>query len=388
MSKGIAVLGSTGSIGRQTLEVCRAYPEQLQPVALTAMRNIELLEEQIREFKPQVAVVGDKAMGELLKARVSDLPVSVYVGNESLVEAVIHPQVHTVVTAVSGAVGLLPTLAAIRAGKKIALANKETLVAAGELVMEAVKEHGSQLLPVDSEHSALFQCLEGNRKEDIHKLILTASGGPFRGWTKEQLRNVTAQEALNHPRWTMGAKITIDSATLMNKGLEVIEAKHLFGIDYDHIDVVVHPQSIVHSMVEYKDGSILAQMGTPDMRLPIQYALTWPERWEGGPNSQLDLLQMGNLTFEAPDWEVFPALGLAYHAGRMGGTMPTVLNGANEEAVHAFLKGQIRFPAIIEIVAKVMEKHEVIKKPDLEAILAADRESRRQASEWIAKYVS
>ncbi|NLL17580.1 MAG: 1-deoxy-D-xylulose-5-phosphate reductoisomerase [Clostridia bacterium] len=388
MSKGIAVLGSTGSIGRQTLEVCKAYPEQLKPVALTAMRNIELLEEQIREYKPQVVVVGDKDLGKLLKERVAGLPVSVYGGNEYLVEAVTHPHVHTVVTAVSGAVGLLPTLAAIRAGKTIALANKETLVAAGELVMEAVATHNTPLLPVDSEHSALFQCMEGNRREDIHKLILTASGGPFRGWTIEQLQEVSPQQALKHPRWNMGAKITIDSATLMNKGLEVIEAKHLFGIDYDHIEVVVHPQSIVHSMVKYKDGSILAQMGTADMRLPIQYALTWPERWEGGPNSQLDLLQLGSLTFETPDWEVFPALSLAYHAGRTGGTMPTVLNGANEEAVHAFLQGRIRFPAIVEIVAKVMEKHKVIQKPDLEAILAADRESRKKASEWIARYIS
>ncbi|NLC77837.1 MAG: 1-deoxy-D-xylulose-5-phosphate reductoisomerase [Clostridia bacterium] len=388
MSKGIAILGSTGSIGRQTLEICKAYPERFMPVVLTAMGNIELLEQQIREFKPKMAVVGDKDKGRYLEEKVADLAVAVYAGNEYLPDAVTDPEVDTVVTAVSGAVGLLPTLAAVKAGKNIALANKEPLVAAGELVMDAVRASNCQLIPVDSEHSALFQCLQGNRHEDIEQLILTASGGPFRGRSREELERVTVQQALKHPNWSMGAKITIDSATLMNKGLEVIEAKHLFQVDLDRIKVVVHPQSIIHSMVRYKDGSILAQLGTPDMRLPIQYALTWPERWEGGPNTQLDLLTLQPLTFEAPDWETFPALGLAYQAGREGGTMPTVLNGANEEAVHAFLQGRITFPAITEIVGRVMEELENIKKPDLEAILAADREARRRAAHWVSKYVS
>lgn len=387
MAKGIAVLGSTGSIGRQTLEVCASFPEEFKVVALTARHNIELLEQQIRKYKPKIVVVSDRQKGRLLRDRVADLPVRVLLGSEHMAEAVVDQEVSTVVTAVSGAVGLLPTLEAIKAGKEIALANKETLVAAGELVMETVKEYNGRLLPVDSEHSALFQCLMGNRREEVHKLILTASGGPFRGWSREMLAKVTPQEALKHPSWSMGAKITIDSATLMNKGLEVIEARHLFQIDYDRIEVIVHPQSIIHSMVEYKDGAILAQLGAPDMRLPIQYALTWPHRWEGRTGTRLNLLQLKELTFEAPDDNTFPALKLAYEAGKEGGTMPTVLNAANEEAVHAFLRGEISFLAITEVVKRVLDQHRPIKKPDLKEILAVDAEARQQALDLMARDV-
>jgi len=387
MAKGIAILGSTGSIGRQALEVCDAYSGELRVVALTARENIDLLEQQIRKYRPKTVVVSHREQGRRLQERVADLPVKVYLGNENLPEAVVDPEVTTVLTAVSGAVGLVPTLAAIERGKEIALANKETLVAAGEIVMEAVKNHGSRLLPVDSEHSALFQCLAGNRPGDVHRLILTASGGPFRGWSREQLARVTPAQALQHPRWKMGAKITIDSATLMNKGLEVIEARHLFGVDYDRIQVVIHPQSIIHSMVEYRDGAVIAQLGTPDMRVPIQLALTWPERWEGLAGTKLDFCQLKELTFEAPDVKTFPALQLAYEAGRTGGTMPAVLNAANEEAVHAFLRGEIGFPAITEVVQRVMEQHRAVPKPDLETVLAVDREARQLARTVMARYV-
>ncbi|HHW08036.1 MAG TPA: 1-deoxy-D-xylulose-5-phosphate reductoisomerase [Clostridia bacterium] len=387
MAKGIAILGSTGSIGRQTLEVCSAFPEEFKVVALAAKGNIDLLEQQIREFSPKIVVVTNHEQGRLLQARVAGMPVRVYLGDENLVEAVVDPEVTTVVTAVSGAVGLLPTMEAIKNGKEIALANKETLVAAGEIVMEAVKHFGSRLLPVDSEHSALFQCLAGNRPGDVEKLILTASGGPFRGWSRDRLARVTPEQALKHPKWNMGAKITIDSATLMNKGLEVIEAKHLFAMDYDRIEVVIHPQSIIHSMVEFRDGVIMAQLGTPDMRVPIQLALTWPERWEGRAGTRLDLLQLKELTFEAPDWQAFPALKLAYEAGKTGGTMPTVLNAANEEAVHAFLRGEIGFPAITDIVQRVMDRHQPVQNPDLETVLAVDREARRQALAVMTGYV-
>lgn len=387
MAKGIAILGSTGSIGRQTLEVCSSFPEKFKVVAITARHNIELLEQQVRKYKPKIVVVSDEQKGRVLKERVADLPVHVHLGSEHLPEAVVDQEVSTVVTAVSGAVGLLPTLEAIKAGKEIALANKETLVAAGELVMETVKKYDGRLLPVDSEHSALFQCLMGNRREEVHKLILTASGGPFRCWTREMLAKVTPREALKHPSWSMGAKITIDSATLMNKGLEVIEARHLFQIDYDRIEVVIHPQSIIHSMVEYIDGAIIAQLGAPDMRLPIQYALTWPHRWEGRAVTRLNLWQLKELTFEAPDHNAFPALNLAYEAGKEGGTMPTVLNAANEEAVHAFLRGEISFPAITEVVKRVLDQHQSIKNPDLEAILAVDGEARKQALDLMARDV-
>jgi 1-deoxy-D-xylulose-5-phosphate reductoisomerase len=387
MKRGVAILGSTGSIGRQSLEVCRHLAHQWQVVSLTAMANIELLEKQAREFRPQVIVVGDREKGRILKKRLEDLPVQVFIGNESLPEAIILPQVDLVINAVSGFAGLLPTIEALKEGKNLALANKESLVAAGPLVMELAQKHGSKIIPVDSEHSAIFQCLQGEERKGISQLILTASGGPFRGWDRERLRQVTPEQALAHPRWHMGSNITVDSATLMNKGLEVIEARFLFGIDYDFIRVLVHPQSIIHSLVEFLDGSVLAQLGLPDMRLPIQYALTWPERKPSLSVEKLDLAQIGQLTFEPPDLENFPALALAYEAGRQGGTFPVVLNAANEVAVQLFLAGQIGFLQIIQLVEKVMGAHRSIPRPGLEDILKVDREARRKAAEYVAREI-
>lgn len=383
MAKGIGILGSTGSIGCQTLEVCKGFPDAFRVIGISAQENVELLEKQARMFKPKIVVIGNKKKGPYLKGRLNDLPITVYEGNEALEAIVTNEEIDTVVTAVSGSIGLVPTLQAIKAGKNIALANKETLVSAGELVMEAARQYGCQLIPVDSEHSALFQCLAGNKIDQVRRMILTASGGPFRGMNAEEMNDITPAQALKHPNWSMGAKISIDSATLMNKGLEVIEAKHLFGVNYDLIDVIIHPQSIIHSMVQYIDGSILAQMGAPDMRIPIQYALTWPERWKGLPNTSIELMEFGNLTFETPDYQAFPALNLAYEAGRLGGTMPAVLNAANEEAVHAFLKGKVSFRGITEIVERVMEQHELIRNPNLEVVLNSDEKARVQAWQLI-----
>lgn len=378
MVKNISILGSTGSIGTQALDVARNLG--IGVVALAAGSNIELLEKQAREFKPRIVAVRDAKAALELERRLCGLGVEVYSGDEGIKTAVTTEDADTVVTSVVGIAGLVPTLDAIRSGKNIALANKETLVTAGALVMEEARRKGVQILPVDSEHSAIFQCLAGGRDRDVERLIITASGGPFRGLPVDELKKVTRDQALRHPNWCMGNKITIDSATLMNKGLEVIEARWLFDIQPQKINVLVHPQSIVHSMVEYVDGSVMAQLGPPDMRIAIQLALTWPERCRN-PFSKLDLLKTGRLTFEEPDLSAFLCLKLAYDALQAGGTMPAVLNGANEIAVGLFLEEKIGFldiPAIIEIV---MEKHAMNTKPSLDDIIEVDAWARRLALE-------
>ena len=374
MRRRISLLGSTGSIGRQTLDVAVACGFSV--AALTAHRSGALLEEQARRFQPELAVCVDPAAAADLKVRLADTPVRVASGPEGLLEAAALPSADTVVTAVVGVAGLEPTLAAIRAGKRIALANKETLVCAGELVMDQAEAHGAEIVPVDSEHSAIFQCLQGCRdRGEVRRLILTASGGPFFGWSREALAGVTPAQALKHPNWSMGAKITVDSATLMNKGLEYIEAMRLYWMPPEKISIVVHRESIVHSLVEYCDNAVLAQLGAPDMRLPIQYALTWPERTPG-PAQPLDLLNCPSLTFQAPDYDVFPCLGLALGAARTGGTATAVLNGANEAAVALFLEEKLSFPGIAERVGLALERLPVVQKPSLEEILEADRAAR------------
>lgn len=374
--KRIAILGSTGSIGVQTLEVIAALPEHFEVVALAAGTNDLLLAKQMNLFQPKLAVLHDQRAACRLKSN-SQISCEVLSGDEGLIAAATHPDVDIVVTSLVGTIGLLPTLAAIRAGKDIALANKETLVAAGSLVLKEVRKHRVQLLPVDSEHSAIFQCLQGIKREELSRIILTASGGPFRGFTREQLRSVSRDAVLRHPNWSMGKKITVDSATLMNKGLEVIEAKWLFDLSWEQIEVIVHPQSIVHSMIETVDGAVLAQLGLPDMRLPIQYALAFPKR-ANNSFPRLDFGKMGTLAFEAPARDVFFALDLAYHAGRLGGTAPAVLNAANEQAVSFFLEGKISFLSIISFVQQTLEKHEIIQADDIEVILAADRWARHE----------
>ncbi|MFZ5989844.1 MAG: 1-deoxy-D-xylulose-5-phosphate reductoisomerase [Bacillota bacterium] len=369
MVKRISVLGSTGSIGVQTLDVARNL--HIGVDALSANRNIDLLEKQAREFRPKIVAVKDEGQANILRSRLLGLDIEVVGGTEGLKKAASLESVDTVVTAVVGIAGLVPTIEAIRNKKDIALANKETLVTAGSIVMSEAKSAGINILPVDSEHSAIFQSLMGNNINDVSKIILTASGGPFRGKSKAQLENVSLKEALKHPNWSMGNKITIDSATLMNKGLEVIEAKWLFDISLDRIEVLIHPQSIIHSMVEYADGSVMAQMGSPDMRIPIQFALTYPQRMANS-FSRLDLLKYSSLTFEAPDMEAFPSLKLAFEALKTGGTMPAVLNAANEEAVSLFMKEQIRFLDIPGIIEEVMNKHSVNYKPDLGDIVEID----------------
>ena len=374
MRRRISLLGSTGSIGRQTLDVAAACGFSV--AALTAHRSGALLEEQARRFQPELAVCVDPAAAADLKVRLADTPVRVASGPEGLLEAAALPSADTVVTAVVGVAGLEPTLAAIRAGKRIALANKETLVCAGELVMDQAEAHGAEIVPVDSEHSAIFQCLQGCRdRGEVRRLILTASGGPFFGWSREALAGVTTAQALKHPNWSMGAKITVDSATLMNKGLEYIEAMRLYRMPPEKISIVVHRESIVHSLVEYCDNAVLAQLGAPDMRLPIQYALTWPERTPG-PAQPLDLLNCPSLTFQAPDYDAFPCLGLALGAARTGGTATAVLNGANEAAVALFLEEKLSFPGIAERVGLALERLPVVQKPSLEEILEADRAAR------------
>ena len=381
--KTLTLLGSTGSIGRQTLDVVQNSNGRLKLYALTADRSVNLMEEQARLFQPEVVVMMDEESARELRGRLRDLTVRVEQGMAGILECVTDPKVDTVVTAISGRIGLEPTLAAIDAGKTIALANKETLVAGGELVMSKAKAKKCKILPVDSEHSAIFQCLEDN-PETLEKIILTASGGPFFGWTRDKLSNVTLDQALSHPNWNMGAKITIDSATLMNKGLEVIEAHYLFNVDYDFIEVLVHPQSIIHSMLQYRDGSILAQLGRADMRLPIQYALSYPTRWKN-PFERLDL-RGKTLSFHEPDLEAFPALALAYQAGRRGGTLPAVMNAANEAAVSAFLRGKLSYFGIYDIVEKVSLEHNVLDDLDLKSILNADNWARSQAEELISKF--
>ena len=377
MSKRISILGSTGSIGRQSLEVIAACGMTVG--ALTANRNVERMEEQVRQFQPELAVMMDEGAAADLKVRTADTGVRVAAGPEGLLEAASLPSADCVVTAVVGIAGLEPTLAAIRAGKRVALANKETMVCAGELVTGEADRLGVDIVPVDSEHSAIFQCLQGCRdRGEVRRLILTASGGPFFGCAREQLAAVGPEQALKHPNWSMGAKITIDSATLMNKGLELIEAMRLFRMPPEKISIAVHRESIVHSLVEYSDGAVLAQLGAPDMRLPIQYALTWPER-RPGPAKPLDLLSCPPLTFAPPDLETFPCLRLALEAAGRGGTATAVLNGANEVAVERFLKGEISFLDIPVLVERALERVPVVSDPGLEDILEADRAAREAA---------
>lgn len=379
--KKIGVLGSTGSIGTQTLDVVRANGD-LRVEALSAGSNIELLERQIREFHPKLAVVFYEEKALELKRRIRDLDVRVASGMEGLLELAVMPETEILVTAIVGMIGIRPTIAAIEAGKDIALANKETLVTAGHLIMPLAQERGVKILPVDSEHSAIFQCLAGNDGRSIDKLLITASGGPFRGRKKEELRNVTVEDALRHPNWSMGHKITIDSATLVNKGLEVMEARWLFGVDLENIQVVVQPKSIIHSMVQFCDGAVMAQLGTPDMKLPIQYALYYPERrYLAG--ERLDFHTLKEITFEEPDMETFEGLPLAIRAAKEGGTMPTVFNAANEALVAKFLKKQIAFLDIYDGIRGVMEHHRTKKNPSLDEILAAEREAR----EWVEEFL-
>lgn len=371
--KHISILGSTGSIGTQTLDVVRNNGD-IVVEALAAGRNIELLYEQIKEFQPKLVCVFEetkaKELDELLKKE--DNPAEVVTGMEGLIACATSSEAQMVVTAFVGMIGIRPTMEAIRAGKDIALANKETLVTAGHIIMPLAKEHGVSILPVDSEHSAIFQSLQGNAGNKFSRILLTASGGPFRGKTKEQLKMVQVEDALKHPNWSMGRKITIDSSTLVNKGLEVIEAKWLFDADASQIEVVVHPQSIIHSMIEYEDGAVIAQLGTPDMKLPIQYALYYPER-KGPTSKKLDFYQLKSLDFYAPDTENFPALSMAYEALSIGGSMPTVYNAANEWAVAAFLDRKITYTDIVELIQKQMEKHTVIINPCLEEILETEK---------------
>lgn len=374
----ISILGSTGSIGRQSLEVIAALG--LSVGALTANRNVELLERQARQFRPGLVVAMDPAAAAELKVRLADTGIRVAAGMEGLLEAAALPEADTVLTAVVGVVGLEPTLAAVRAGKRIALANKETLVCGGELVMAEAERFYAEIVPVDSEHSAIFQCLQGSKdRGEVKRLILTASGGPFFGKTRAELEGVTAAQALKHPNWSMGAKVTIDSATLMNKGLEFIEAMRLYRMPPEKISIAVHRQSIIHSLVEYSDSAILAQLGTPDMRLPIQYAFTWPERCPG-PAEPLDLFSCGALTFDRPDLETFPCLALALEAARTGGTATAVLNGANEVAVERFLRGEIGFYDIPRLVEKALAAVPVVQAPLLDDILEADRAARAAAT--------
>lgn len=371
--KKIAILGSTGSIGTQTLDVVRANKD-IEVLGISAGRNIEKLEEQIREFSPKLAAVWDEKAAEDLAQKIQDTDTKVVSGMDGPLELAAMPGTEILVTAIVGMLGIRPTIEAIRAGKDIALANKETLVTAGHLIMPMAKEYGVKILPVDSEHSAIFQALNGEDSKEIHKLLITASGGPFRGRKRDDLEKVTLEDTLKHPNWVMGQKITVDSATLVNKGLEVMEAKWLFGVDLDHIQVVVQPQSVIHSMVEFEDGGIIAQLGTPDMRLPIQYALYYPHRrYLAG--DRLDFAKLGQITFEEPDMETFLGLPMAIRASREGGSMPTVFNAANELAVKKFLHREIRFLDIYDIIGQAMERHKKIEYPKLEDILAVENET-------------
>lgn len=370
--KNIAILGSTGSIGTQALDVVRQHPDQFIVSAISANSNIVLLEEQVREFSPKYVVVYDESKAKKLKENVKDLQVIVLAGMNGLIEIATLEEVDILLTALVGMIGIRPTIAGIKAGKDIALANKETLVTAGHIIMDLVKQYKVKLLPVDSEHSAIFQCLNGEHSKEVEKILLTASGGPFRGKTREQLEKVTLEDALKHPNWAMGRKITIDSSTLMNKGLEVIEAHWLFQMPYDKIQVVVHPQSYIHSMVQFRDGGIMAQIGCPDMRLPIQYAFTYPNRamLQG---ERLDFWKINSFTFEKPDMDTFKGLALAYETGKIGGSMPTVYNASNECAVSLFLDRKISYLQITELVEHCMNDHKVIENPSLEQILETEQ---------------
>ncbi len=373
MMKKIAILGSTGSIGTQTLEVVRDNGD-IQVTALAAGNNITLLEKQVREFKPTLVAVWKEEKAKELKTNISDLDVRVVFGMEGLLEVATQKESEILVTAIVGMIGIRPTIEAIKAKKDIALANKETLVTAGHLIMPLAKQYGCAILPVDSEHSAIFQSLQGGQRKALHKILLTASGGPFRGKKLEELKEIQVEDALKHPNWAMGRKITIDSSTMVNKGLEVIEAKWLFDVDVDDVQVVVQPQSIIHSMVEYEDGAVIAQLGTPDMKLPIQYALYYPER-RYLPGDRLDFSTLTKITFEEPDMETFYGLKLAYEAGRVGGSLPTVLNAANEKAVELFLDRKIAYLQIPEIIKSCMENHKNISAPTLEQILNTEQET-------------
>ena len=379
--KQIAILGSTGSIGTQTLEVVRENGD-IQVLAMAAGNNITLLEQQIREFHPKLVAVWSEEKAKELRDRIKDAKTEVMWGMDGLIAVSVYKDVEILVTAIVGMIGIRPTIEAIKAGKHIALANKETLVTAGHIIMPLAKEYGVSILPVDSEHSAIFQSLQGNEHKSIHKILLTASGGPFRGKKEEDLLNIKVEDALKHPNWTMGQKITIDSSTMINKGLEVIEAKWLFDVDVDQVRVVVQPQSIIHSMVEYVDGAIMAELGTPDMKLPIQYALYYPER-RYLPGDRLDFWSLGKIDFEKPDMKTFYGLELAYEAGRKGGSLPTVFNAANELAVSKFLNREIKYLEIMEIVEDCMRAHRNIENPTLQQILDTEKatyeriESRR-----------
>jgi 1-deoxy-D-xylulose-5-phosphate reductoisomerase len=368
--KKIGILGSTGSIGTQTLEIVRSN-EDLQVTALAAGSNVREMERQIREFSPQYAVMWAPEAADELKKKVADTGTKVLQGMDGLLEIAVMEQMDVLVTAIVGMIGIRPTIAAIQAGKTIALANKETLVTAGHIIMPLAAEKKVSILPVDSEHSAIFQSMHGENKDRVRKILLTASGGPFRGKKREELRDITVEDALRHPNWSMGRKITVDSSTLVNKGLEVIEAKWLFGVEPEDIQVVVHPQSIIHSMVEYADGGIMAQLGMPDMKLPIQYALFYPDRrpMEG---KRVDFYQLSSMTFEKPDTETFRGLSMAYDAVAKGGSMPTVYNAANEKAVALFLERQIRFLEIYDLIQGAMEQHKVIQNPSVEEILETE----------------
>ncbi len=379
--KAITLLGSTGSIGTQTLDIVASHPDEFRLVGIAARRNVDLLAQQIEQFRPEIAAICDTSRLEDLKGAIAHLdnPPQLLAGEAGVAEVAAYGDAESVVTGIVGCAGLLPTIAAIRAGKDIALANKETLIAGGPVVLPLVEEHQVKLLPADSEHSAIFQCLQGVPDGRLRRIILTASGGAFRDWPVEKLPEVKVADALKHPNWSMGQKITVDSATLMNKGLEVIEAHYLFGLDYDHIDIVIHPQSIIHSLIEVQDTSVLAQLGWPDMRLPLLYALSWPERiatdWE-----PLDLVKAGDLTFREPDHKKYPCMNLAYAAGRAGGSMPAVLNAANEQAVALFLEEKIQFLNIPQLIERVCDRHQRdnCASPSLDDILAADQWARQQ----------
>ena len=375
--KYLSIIGSTGSIGTQTLEIVRSNKD-LGVTALAAGKNIDLLEQQIREFSPKIAAVYDEQKAAELKIRVRDLDVSIVSGMDGLLEAAGEPSCSIVVTAIVGMIGIRPTIAAMQAGKDIALANKETLVTAGHIIMPMADELGVKIYPVDSEHSAIFQCLQSGEKKDLDSLIITASGGPFRSKTKKELEDVTGEDALKHPNWSMGKKITIDSATLVNKGLEVIEARWLFDVDFDHIHVVVQPQSVIHSMIQYKDGSVMAQLGTPDMKLPIQYALFYPEH-RPLAGERLDFAALKEISFFKPPEDVLKGLPLACKAGRIGGSMPTVFNAANEKAVALFLDRKIRFLDIYDIIENAMDAHTIIENPSLEQVL--------ETEQWVYEHI-
>ncbi|MEM6502973.1 MAG: 1-deoxy-D-xylulose-5-phosphate reductoisomerase [Cyanobacteria bacterium P01_C01_bin.89] len=382
--KAITLLGSTGSIGTQTLDIVQQYPDRFRVVGLATGRNVTLLAEQVRQFQPEIVALRDETKLEELREAIADAPVQpkLVAGEAGIVEVAAYGEAEVVVTGIVGCAGLLPTIAAIKAGKDIALANKETLIAGGPVVLPLIEKHGVQLLPADSEHSAIFQCLQGVPDGGLRRILLTASGGAFRDWPVEKLPDVKVADALKHPNWSMGRKITVDSATLMNKGLEVIEAHFLFGVDYDHIDIVIHPQSIIHSLIELQDTSVLAQLGWPDMRLPILYTLSYPERiYTDWP--QLDLVKSGDLTFREPDRVKYPCMDLAYAAGRAGGSMPAVLNAANEQAVALFLDEKIGYLDIAKVIETVCDRHRSDNKenPSLDDILASDRWARQAVLE-------